>query len=418
MPVSFRVATHWAKQYPFPHDWAGNSAKETFATACVDQNTKAGEILQFALPRGGGPSVTGLDTKLPDIVPYKNGFVAALVDAYTQDRALVIRPDDVWLAILTQFNFFVNANAELLRASFVAHEEKKELVIVTVGTRYTMDLDLISSQMIDLVHKNVVDPTLRAWAAPSFTTTTTNDTTVCAVVLMATLKKYFQYTIVTWGCGIPRVTLEGERSDWVEILARLEKLKEYGPETTAWYHLLRPVITRFVAAFDDPTTDDNIDFWQRVAHYQPGGSGRGNHYTGWISAFTVFDSEGRWMGNRLNKTAAFDPSLTAEQFWAKYTDPSVNRDLVLDGTPYHRLPHGSIPPGYGEVDVLVIDNGTPFECAMVAGSVGMQVFSSGDTMLSENGADDTVGCLAGWWLFVKDETDMQNRAKRAYGVGR
>jgi hypothetical protein len=53
-------------------------------------------------------------------------------------------------------------------------------------------------------------------------------------------------------CGIPRVTLEGEKKDWENILTRLEKLKEYGDETTAWYHLLVPVISRFVGAFDNP----------------------------------------------------------------------------------------------------------------------------------------------------------------------
>jgi hypothetical protein len=243
------------------------------------------------------------ETKIPDIVPNPNGFVATLLDAYTQDRALVIRPDDVWLAILSQFNFFVNGRAELLRANFVVHEGKQELVIVVAEegiSRYTADFADIARQMTGLVEKNIVDPTLRAWATPNFTTTTVNDTTVSAVLLMATLKQYFKYISVLCGCGIPRVTLEGEQSDWVKILDRLEKLKEYGLETTAWYHLLRPVVTRFVAAFGDPTSAENVDFWQRVAHYQPGGSGRGEYYTGWITAFAVFNKEGRWMGPRLN----------------------------------------------------------------------------------------------------------------------
>lgn len=78
---------------------------------------------------------------------------------------------------------------------------------------------------------------------------------------MATLKQYFEYVFMLDGCGIPRVTLEGERSDWVDILGRLEKLKEYGIETIAWYYLLRPVIARFVAALDDPTSAENMDFW-------------------------------------------------------------------------------------------------------------------------------------------------------------
>ena len=44
--------------------------------------------------------------------------------------------------------------------------------------------------------------------------------------------------------------LEGEKKDWEKILTRLEKLQEYGDETTAWYYLLVPVVSRFVRAFD------------------------------------------------------------------------------------------------------------------------------------------------------------------------
>ncbi|KAJ7079896.1 hypothetical protein C8R44DRAFT_895574 [Mycena epipterygia] len=204
-------------------------------------------------PGSGGDTDDGcgrnFEAKIPKIVPNANGFVATLLDAYTQDRALVIRPDDVWLAILSQFNFFVNARADLLRASFVSDAGKKELVIdARPQSLRTIDLAHIAREMAGLVGKNVVDTSLRAWTNPDFTTTTINDTTVSAVLLMATLKHYFE-----------------ERSDWAKILSRLEKLKEYGLETIAWYHLLRPVIARFIAAFDKPTSPYNVDFWQRVA---------------------------------------------------------------------------------------------------------------------------------------------------------
>lgn len=51
-----------------------------------------------------------------------NGFVRAAIDAHNRHMNLIIRPDDVWLAILTQFNTYVNARPEDLRHHFVAHE--------------------------------------------------------------------------------------------------------------------------------------------------------------------------------------------------------------------------------------------------------------------------------------------------------
>jgi hypothetical protein len=228
---------------------------------------------------------------------FSNGFVHAVTEAYNQHRALVIRPDDVWLAILTQFNFFVNRNSNKLRKLFVATTERKELEVVAVGTRYTVDFGYMAAAMTWEIEKNVVDPTLRSWIMPKFSTTTQNDTIVCAMMMMATMKAYFPYKF-TLRCGIPRVTIEGQRSDWEDILHRLEKLKEFGLETTAWYHLLVPVITRFVRAFEDPHSNENIDFWGKVVHYEGGGSGP-TWLGGWLTTFCVFDAQGKWLGNEF-----------------------------------------------------------------------------------------------------------------------
>ncbi|KAJ7127563.1 hypothetical protein C8R43DRAFT_696662 [Mycena crocata] len=416
MPISFAVAKHPAQSHP---ETDGKTANGMLVEACKDQATKSGEILQFSCATGEGiTTVDGRDmnARIHNIVPSQNGFVATLLEAYTKDRALVIRPDDVWIAILSQFNFYVCAHAELLRASFVAHEGTRELTIdARPSTRYQVDFGALAQQMAGLVDKNVVDPSLCAWALPSFSTTTPNDTTVSAALLMATLKHYFTYRILMGGCGIPRVTLEGEKGDWVDILGRLEKLKEYGLETTAWYHLLRPVLARFVAAFDAPASAENVDFWQRIAHYEPGGSGRGDEYTGWITAFMVFSKDGAWLGNRLHTNAQQDAAaLTSAQFWSAYTRPDVSKKLVLDSTPYHSLQRGAVPPGYGEVDIKLVDDNVVFNCSMVAGTIGMRVSSSGDRALSESGEDDTVQPVAGWWMFVKDEKRMQERAKEAF----
>jgi hypothetical protein len=231
--------------------------------------------------------------------PFRNGFVSTVIRAYNQHHALVIRPDDVWLAILCQFNYFVSANAAILRACFVAHDGRRELAITADGDRYSLNFGLIARRMVDLLEKNVVDPTLREWATPDFTTTTANDRTVGAILMMATLKEYFGYKVGGLACGIPRVTLAGEKSDWVNILGRLEKLKEYGIEAIAWYHLLHPVVARFVAAFDNPASQENVDFWQKVAHQEGGGSML-RFYSGWINAFNAFSQKGAWLGHRLD----------------------------------------------------------------------------------------------------------------------
>ncbi|KAF7338896.1 hypothetical protein MSAN_02212800 [Mycena sanguinolenta] len=410
MALTFSAAPHNANPVYLEHLPAGGyTPAEILAQACPKQHSAAKTILQYGFSGVSDGTGEGRDfaARFPNLVPDRNGFVNTVIAAYNQHHALVIRPDDVWLAILCQFNFFVNANAELLRASFVAHEGQRELVIEEEGTRNTVDFGDMSRQMAGLLEKNVVDPTLREWAIPNFTTTTEHDKTVGAVLMMATLKQYFTYVFDCTCCGIPRITLEGEKADWANILERLEKLKEYGIETTAWYHLLHPIISRFVAAFDDPNSAANADFWNKVVHFESLGSGP-DYYTGWINAFGVFSEQGNWLGYELKKEPVdgkAPDSLSAEEFWPTYVDPArwkYAQGNLIAGAPYHRLDTSCVPVGYTAVDVKLIDNGKPFDAAMVAGMIGMQVSSSGDPSLSSTGMNDVVRPVSGWCMYIKN----------------
>ncbi|KZP13560.1 hypothetical protein FIBSPDRAFT_913034 [Athelia psychrophila] len=375
MPVTFHPAKHNATPFPSKPKWKEEApATRILRDSCRDQFYKCGEIFQS------------------NIIPSNNGFVNTVVEAYSDHRALIIRPDDVWLCILTQFSFFVNGNAEQLRKQFVAHEGKKELNLSATGTRYTVDFGDLARQMTELIEQNVVDPDLREWIMPAYTTTTLLDTTVSAIVMMATVKAYFSYGI-SLKCGIPRVTLEGTKEDWENILSRIRKLKQYGRETTAWYELLRPVISRFVNAFDNPDARENLSFWQKVAHHEGGGSGP-TWLAGWINAFCVFDSEGKWTGYPIGST----PNPPQGRGGPR----SAQHYLTLDSAIYHCTDTNRVPPGVVEVDVKLDDNGTELKTLMTAGLVGTRVCDSGDKALSPNGTMDTARPVLAWWIALKN----------------
>nr|GAT55848.1 predicted protein [Mycena chlorophos] len=435
--VTFRVAKHKAETVADRADYsAAKTAREILNAACPTQAKNAGVIrgtsFEEAESKGPGPAAkkfnilskftkaaarrtqpaSAPETTTNNVIPNSNGFFHSLSEAYNQHHHLILRPDDVWLAILVQFNFFVNANSEALRASFVAHEGQKTL---EVERGALADFGEFARAMTEEIEKNVVDPTLRAWALPDFSTTTVLDTTVASIMLMATLKAYFQYVFSSIECGIPSVTLEGEKADWEKLLGRAEKLKEYGIETIAWYHLLVPVLTRFVKAFDEPEAPSNIDFWQKVARYEFQGSGS-PEYSGWASAFIVFDDKGRWTGLPLKKqdfvsfdTSAAPESMTADEFWTKFLTYDPRRGthyrnyLILDDTPYHVVEAGRIPPCFAEVEVLLVnkDTGEETQTSMVAGMIAAEVGSSLELLPSESGMDDVIKPLAGWWLFEK-----------------
>ncbi|KAK5702370.1 hypothetical protein LTR17_022367 [Elasticomyces elasticus] len=121
----------------------------------------------------------------------KNGFVYAVMQAYDKHHHLRIRPEDIWIAILSQSSAYTNGHGEELRHHFVAHEDKKKLEVKANGTRYTVDFGALVTALGQLVHENVVDPQLREWVMPAFSTTSKEDIFVSSVIMMGAMKKYF-----------------------------------------------------------------------------------------------------------------------------------------------------------------------------------------------------------------------------------
>ncbi|KAI0325323.1 hypothetical protein GY45DRAFT_1261031 [Cubamyces sp. BRFM 1775] len=410
--------------------------------ACEPQAAARGELLQHSIAE---------DSNLNG---QRNGFVRAALEAYGSHNHLRVRPDDVWIAILTQLCFYVNAHAEALRGYFVAHAAKRRLVVEADGNRHTVDFGRMSRDMTKQIQKNVVDGTLVEWILPDFTTTTLNDKTICSVVMMSTLKTYFEY-IFDLRCGLPTITLDGTKADWQRILDRLDRLYEFGDEPSVWANMLRPILQRFVSAFDGQT---DTAFWQHIVYRQEVMSGEDN-ISGWITAFCVWDHEGRWKASPLPTSiprlkapgtttnirasglrSTLQRGLTGvlpKRFSGRFQKSSSDKDphpmvlaaevegsndaalraaerstvlgsllevdgsrrkpqYTLDGISYFTIDVRSIPAGYCEVDVTVIDNGRTVDCMMVSGHVAVEASAS-----TVGGQLDTLAPAPQWFLFEK-----------------
>ncbi|KAH8684354.1 hypothetical protein BGZ60DRAFT_397392 [Tricladium varicosporioides] len=324
------------------------------------------------------------------VIPYENGFVNGLIRAFNQDLHLTLRPDDVWLAILTQFNFFVNGKAELLRDKFVKHEGKKKLVIDFTPTAFAdVDIGLMARKFASLIQENVKDPGLQKWIMPTFSTTTEEDKSVASVVMMGTFKAYFEYLMLC-GCGFPSVTLLGEKEDWEGILSRIRELqgKEYHAETKEWCELLIPTVSWMIKSFDSPDSQAVRDFWLRVAHAEgPSASGI-RTLSGWINAFIFWDENGK----RIYSYSDADLQYS----WG--TSLEARKRLVLDGVAFPLISPASIPKGIVTCPVVVVDmaEGVQIDTTLVAGCVGM-------TLITDEGGTK-VQPTSGWWM-VEDSRE-------------
>ncbi|KAH7225099.1 hypothetical protein BKA60DRAFT_606180 [Fusarium oxysporum] len=274
----------------------------------------------------------------------RNGLVWSSFHAYSTHHHLTIRPEDVWFAIVTQISAYINANSEKMRDYFVSHDGQKKLEVIDCATLHTADFGKLSQQMALEIANNIKDPALREWVLPSFSTTTENDRIVGSVLLMGALQKYFSYGM-TMLCGIPSVTLLGEVTDYEDILKRLDKLEEMGEEPIQFANLLRPILRNMVLSFTQPSDRAIHTFWNQIADMdRMSGS---NKMTGWITAFCYWDDEGK-------------------------VHPPSRANCTLEGLMYPYVETDNIPCGYVTVPVEVDDNGTLYDCKMLAGSVGIQ----------------------------------------------
>ncbi|KAK4893743.1 hypothetical protein LTR27_007990 [Elasticomyces elasticus] len=310
-------------------------------------------------------------------VPCRNGLVNAVVQAYNTHHHLRIRPDDIWVGILTQLSSYINGHGEELRHHFVAHEGKKKLEVKAHGNRFAVNFDALATAMGQLIHENVVDTDLREWMMPAFSTTTQEDIFVSSVIMMGAVKQYFEY-YGTLDCGLPSVTLLGEKADYELILSRLEKLRTYGKETARFADLLQPVLRGFIKSFEDPEAEEVKDFWNRVVSHHSRGSGA-SYYSGWITAFCFWNRRGKCLakGGDLAKP---------EKPW------QVDELLSLEGVQYHVIVTNDVPSGMVTVPLHVDDNGEKVETVMVAGSTGIQC-------LGDAAAPDTMQPQSSWWIF-------------------
>ena len=326
------------------------------------------------------------------LVPYGNGFVDGVIRAFNQDLHLVLRPDDVWLAILTQFSQYVAGNAEELRRHFVEHDGKQKLCVdVRPHSMADLPVEKLALQFTHLIQSRVVDPDLRDWMLPKFTTTTSNDAAVAAMVMMGAMQHYFEYLAVM-GCGFPSVTLFGEKSDWEEMVRRAESLPKYGEQAREWSTLLIPVLERMARSFDEPKSQEIKDFWLRPA-FMAGSDGSmvSRTLSGWLTAFCFWNEEGKRVHSVGPEQLKYQASLGGPSLASR-------RPLVLDGVSYPMIHPEAVPKSIITVPVICVDvaEGKKYETTIVAGSVGMDL-DLGGTMVQPR---------SGWWMLQDSCEDI------------
>ncbi|KAK4191912.1 hypothetical protein QBC35DRAFT_257672 [Podospora australis] len=281
-----------------------------------------------------------------DLVPSGDSFVRGAIQAWGEHLHLEIRPEEVWFTVLTQMNFFMEANAESLRHLFVKHQGQEVIFIED----YTWT-DVLW-RFKDEIQKRVLTPWLLDWIVPNFSTTTDNDVMTSNILMMGLVKAYFRYEggII---CGLPSVTLLGEKSDWVKLQKKLERLSFFGKEPEEYQARLAPIFKRFVQSFDTPDDPEIKKFWNQIvfASYSNVCGAAPLDVSGWITGFFNWDEEGRLIGRYGQSVVELDG--------VKYVSHDITR----------------LPVGYARAPFIMrdFDNVDRFEAYVAAGTLGKKI---------------------------------------------
>jgi hypothetical protein len=335
--------------------------EESYLKSCT-----VDEFLQSTIVKklGGNLLKTTTSATNPVSPSLANGFVGAAFSAYNQHHHLVLKPDDVWVAITTALAGYIDKHAEEMRHLFVEHEGKKELKVVGGGNILSADYSSLISQMSDLIDQNTKGD-IREWLESDFSTTTPTSRIVSKVVLMGAMKNYFSYKMELC-CGLPAVTLLGNKADWQKIRSRVDRLATWkSPELTTWSAVLGHVMDHFVNAFEGKV---DTNWWNRIAHRTGGGSGP-RYLEGWILSFIPWNDNGQFVLNSLDK--------------------------ITSSGAYGQMNTNDVPRSCVEVPVVIDDNGRVYNTTFYAGAI----------VSDFDKAKNTIGVALDWALI--DVTDAK-----------
>lgn len=352
MPITIIPAAHQPKSHP-----------------AIQPAESIDQFLHFSCPDSYLPGETHIvaSSFLTDVksdggtlYPSPSSFVRSAIEAWGRHSHLVLRPDDVWFTILVQVNFFMEKNAESLRDLFVSHQKQKYLEV------WGKSWDAVMDDFNAALQSNLKTDWMSEWVSPGFSTTTIDDKRIATVLMMGSMKAFFDYAggVI---CGIPSITLLGTKQDWKRLLRKIDRLQDFGMDPKAYANRLRPILSRFVQTFDSPSTTETKDFWNqmvqaKVKHGSCGQPPTQYIVSGWILGFFYWDATG-------NVSKKFSEGL------AKRKEPGA---LQYDHVRYGEAALEDLPVGYAKCKFKMLNahggpTDEPMQGWVLAGNIGKSI---------------------------------------------
>lgn len=239
-----------------------------------------------------------------------DGFAETVVFASALRRELVIRPDDVWLALMAQFSRYLRGRPDAVADYFV--DSRLAQTAMFRG-------DPVNSKSWH-VEACLRDSSIREWILPEFVTTTELDRLAAAACLFPgelclgeneppnevrstpNMRLFGRQTAPTPESlgnapttGIEKVDLRGTLTDWEDVERRARRFRDFeipgGRVMGEWASRLKPVLEKFVR---DKRLGKTDLCWYNAACHLRRDFEENFFFQGWLANFCAFSDAGKW----------------------------------------------------------------------------------------------------------------------------
>ncbi|MBN2727893.1 MAG: DUF4419 domain-containing protein [Bacteroidales bacterium] len=261
-----------------------------------------------------------------DIHNANNMFMTMIGVAFANHYPIELSPDDIWLMIIAGVEQHIINNREKYKYKFVLPESDTSIIMINNELSTNSNESTWDKAVIELFNNLSLRQPKETFELldAKFSTSNIVDGNVIKTRILGMSSTYFSYELITL-CGIPKIIVLGEKSDWENLRSKYLKLVNYF-EMNWWAAGLEPVLSQFVNVYDN-----KIDhkFWNGIYKYHESNrSGEVNGVNGWITAFFPYiDNVKRKEWNKTIEENKFPYGFS--EFEIKWNNIGDNRTLFM-----------------------------------------------------------------------------------------
>ncbi|KAF5632745.1 hypothetical protein F52700_6282 [Fusarium sp. NRRL 52700] len=396
--ASITIQVNRVDPLPFTASGIATSAADLFSRSCPEEAENTASLLASSFDDLSGRNV----------FPSSDGFVRGAVEAWAKHEHLILRPDEIWFEVLAQLNVYMSTHSEALRHLFVDHSGREKITVEGFSWE-----DIIGAFKGE-IQSRVKTGWLLDWIKPGFSTSTAQDDVTATVLMMGLMQHFFEYEGMMV-CGIPSVTLLGEREDWVKLGEKVETLKEFGGEAVGFAERLRPIMKRFVSSWDIGTDGGEGDgerklFWEQIVRAKKKWScGEGASewdVSGWITGFMHWNRDGKVRGVYEDWWDNWDDEEEEESAEKVKKEEKAEEEVqmgifpndwtvTIDGQSYVPCTLSDISIGYAKAPLTMKNypsEGVDTQAYLVAGNVGVEKRNTPGGIMAQP--------VSGWFVYA------------------